>query len=74
MSLKEIELEYQNDLNNFKSLTEFFDENENIVTKVPQFSPNSQYIQYYSDEKYQKIIDELERHYSYLCSEEVLSN
>ena len=74
MSLRDIEGEFQKDLNSFQRLDEFFLRGESGESKVPQLDGESQYVQEYSDEMYQKIIEELEKHYNYLCSEDVLNN
>ena len=74
LTLKDLEVEFQKDLENYQNLAEFFDRSEKALSKVPQLSDISHCVIKYSDEKYQQQIEELEKHYNYLCSEEVLTN
>jgi hypothetical protein len=74
LTLKDIENEFQRDLNNCQELGEFFIRSESNESKIPQLNNQSLCVMEYSEEKYQKMIEELEKHYNYLCSEEVLTN
>jgi hypothetical protein len=71
MTLKEIEIEYINDLEINVKLSEYFDRDSSSI--IPQLNPDSMFLKTYSEEMYQETIKELERHYNFLCSEEVLS-
>lgn len=73
MSLEEIEKEYQNDLSNWISLDLFFERTSREVSKIPQIEIESSCLKFYIEDNHTMHIEELESHYAYLCSEDVLS-
>lgn len=72
LTLYELEFEYKNDMSSWISLELFFDRPEKTVSRIPQLDVESLGVKEAADEDYQMQIEELERHYNYLCSEDVL--
>lgn len=73
LRLGDIEKEFQNDLSSWTSLEVFFDREVGEESKVPQLDIDSKCLKMYMDGNYTMYIEELESHYTYLCSEDVLS-
>jgi hypothetical protein len=73
LSLEEIEKEYRNDLSAWISLELFFDRAERDESKVPQIGVESICLKRYAESNHTGHIEDMESHYAYLCSEDVLS-
>lgn len=73
LRLEDIEKEFQDDLSGWISLELFFDRETKGESKIPQLDMDSKCLRLYMESNYTMYIEELESHYTYLCSEDVLS-